>query len=301
MTSRRRVLLFLSIAYGLSITIGTTLWLLDVETGSAATTVASLLTMMSPAIAALVVQKASGEALFTPIGGRLKWSPWLLWAAVFAFAVSILVALVSGLMPGVQFTLGLEGLRETLSKAMPADQVEAAIAQMEALPVSPLLLGIPQVLVAGCTINALFAFGEELGWRGFLQRELAPLGFWRSSFLIGVAWGFWHAPLVLNGHNYPDDRVAGVFLFTLVCVLMSPMHAWATEKAGSAWAAATMHGTINAAAGFTVLVTVGGGELLKGMQGLAGVIALVAVNVGLWAWRARSKKVDQAVAIEPGR
>lgn len=296
MTSRRRVLLFLAIAYSLSIAMGLTLWLLDAQPGGVASFVVASLTMFTPAIAALAVQKASGEALLTPIGGKPRWNLWLLWAALFAFAVSILVTLVSGLMPGVRLTLGIDGMMQALSGTLSADQLEAARTQLEALAVSPLLLMIPQALVAGCTVNALFAFGEEIGWRGFLHRELRPLGFWRSSLLTGVLWGFWHAPIILNGHNYPTERVAGVFLFVVVCVLMSPMHAWARERSGSVWAAATMHGTINASAGFTALTTLGGGELLKGMQGLAGVLVLAVVNVGLWAW-GRTRRIAAGVEV----
>lgn len=76
MTSRRRVLLFLSIAYAQSIAIGVTMWLLNVEPGSFPALVAASLTMFTPAVAALVVQKASGEALLTPVGGRPRCSPW---------------------------------------------------------------------------------------------------------------------------------------------------------------------------------------------------------------------------------
>ena len=32
----------------------------------------------------------------------------------------------------------------------------------------------------------LFTLGEEVGWRGLLQQELAPLGFTRASALIGA-------------------------------------------------------------------------------------------------------------------
>lgn len=296
MTSRSRILLFLFIAYGLSIAIGAALWLLEVEPGGVAALVGASLTMFTPAVAALAVQKASGEALLTPLGGRPKWNAWLAWGALIAFGASLLVALASGLMPGVRFTLGLEGLLTTLAGTVPAEQLAQVRAELEALPVSPLLLAIPQVLVAGCTVNAVFAFGEELGWRGLLHRELRPLGFWRSSLLTGVAWGFWHAPLILNGHNYPTERVAGVFLFTLTCVLLSPMHAWVREKSGSVWAAATMHGTLNAAAGFTSLVTVGGGELLVGLPGLAGAVALLIVNVALWRWRRTGVAHERSVS-----
>jgi uncharacterized membrane protein len=32
-------------------------------------------------------------------------------------------------------------------------------------------------LIAGITINALFAFGEDVEWRGFMHRECGDMGF----------------------------------------------------------------------------------------------------------------------------
>jgi hypothetical protein len=48
-------------------------------------------------------------------------------------------------------------------------------------PIGGLLLG----MLSGLTTNAFFGLGEEVGWRGLLQRKLAPLGFWPWSLLIG--------------------------------------------------------------------------------------------------------------------
>ena len=62
----------------------------------------------------------------------------------------------------------------------------------------------------GPLINTLFALGEELGWRGFLLPSLLPLGQWRAILMSGLIWGVWHAPAILQGHNYPSQPVLGV-------------------------------------------------------------------------------------------
>ncbi|WP_249730745.1 type II CAAX endopeptidase family protein [Paenibacillus sp. J2TS4] len=45
--------------------------------------------------------------------------------------------------------------------------------------------------------------GEELGWSGFvlieLQKSFSPL---KSAMIVGVTWGFWHAPLwLMSGYS----------------------------------------------------------------------------------------------------
>ena len=123
------------------------------------------------------------------------------------------------------------------------------------------LPGFAGGLVAGVSINAVAGFGEELGWRGFLQKELAFLGFWRSSLLIGVVWGLWHAPLILQGHNYPQHRIAGVFMMTILCVLLAPIFGYVRIKAHSVIAAAIIHGTFNATYGLAITLVRGGSDL----------------------------------------
>ena len=93
----------------------------------------------------------------------------------------------------------------TLLPAQNADQV----AQLSAgIPPFWGLVGLALggALLAGFTINGLFAFGEEYGWRGWLADELRPLGAFWANVITGVLWGLWHAPLILLGFNYGDVR-----------------------------------------------------------------------------------------------
>jgi membrane protease YdiL (CAAX protease family) len=49
-------------------------------------------------------------------------------------------------------------------------------------------------LLAGATVCLPGALGEELAWRGYLQREVQHLGFWRASLVVALAWIGWHLP-----------------------------------------------------------------------------------------------------------
>jgi membrane protease YdiL (CAAX protease family) len=142
-------------------------------------------------------------------------------------------------------------------------------------------LALLQGLVTGITVNAVAGFGEELGWRGFLQRELSVLGFWKASAAIGLVWGLWHAPLIVRGFNYPEHPWVGVFAMTAMTVLLSPLFGYVTLKANSVVAAAIFHGTFNGAAPLMTLGVQGGNDLLVGMTGLAGLIVLLIANIGL--------------------
>jgi membrane protease YdiL (CAAX protease family) len=41
-------------------------------------------------------------------------------------------------------------------------------------------------LILGPTINGIFGFGEELGWRGYLLPKLMPLGKAKAYLILGV-------------------------------------------------------------------------------------------------------------------
>lgn len=97
-------------------------------------------------------------------------------------------------------------------------------------------------------ISGLFAFGEELGWRGFLQKKLLiEVGLLKGIIILGLVWGFWHFPYIASGYNYPESPYLGAFvIFPLMTVFASFFLAWLTIKAQSFWPAVLAHGSVNA-------------------------------------------------------
>jgi uncharacterized protein len=58
-------------------------------------------------------------------------------------------------------------------------------------------------------IALIFAVGEELGWRGYLQGLLIQrLGLSKGIICLGLLWSVWHLPLLLAGYKYPIIRIA---------------------------------------------------------------------------------------------
>ena len=94
-------------------------------------------------------------------------------------------------------------------------------------------------------------FGEEYGWRYYLLPRLMRRFDGRLSLIIlGVIWGLWHAPLTCLGHNfgtdYPGFPYVGIILMCLYCILLGGILTYVTEKSGSVWPAAFLHGVNNA-------------------------------------------------------
>ena len=145
------------------------------------------------------------------------------------------------------------------------------------------LAGITAVeaIIAALTVNALFAFGEEFGWRGWLADELRPLGAVRANLVTALLWGLWHAPIILLGYNYGGSRL-GVAFMVVLCVPLAFVLWRARELTGTLYAPAAVHGAFNAFAGFFLLVLVDPNPLLAAPVGLVGAGVLGVVAVLLW-------------------
>ena len=56
-------------------------------------------------------------------------------------------------------------------------------------------------------------FGEEYGWRAYLQDRLFPLiGSYKGVLILGIIWGLWHIPLIFMGVIYPGQPVLGTII-----------------------------------------------------------------------------------------
>jgi membrane protease YdiL (CAAX protease family) len=266
----RKVLAFLALAFGISWTGALVYALAGVDLGTLrGTALVVVVYMWAPAVAAILVQRWHGESIRAGCGlrrGRLRWVglAWVTPVGLLALTIGI-----GALFPDVSFTTDYGAVLRGLG--LPEEQVEASVAVLEGLPVPPVLFLVGQGLVAGLTINAVAALGEELGWRGLLLHELSPLGFWRLSLLTGVAWGIWHAPLVVQGHNFPEAPFAGVVVMTGWTVAASPLFTYLTVRAKSVLGATLLHGSFNAVASLSLVYLTGAGALLVGPVGIAGI------------------------------
>ena len=100
----------------------------------------------------------------------------------------------------------------------------------------------------------VIAFGEEYGWRGYLQSELFKLGRVRGVVLVGVIWGVWHWPLILMGWSYPGYPLIGLVLTALFTTGLAVVLGFAVLKTGSVLLAAYLHALNDQVTAFLVFL-----------------------------------------------
>ena len=111
--------------------------------------------------------------------------------------------------------------------------------------VAQALLSLVMVIAGGWFVY----FGEEYGWRYYLQHRLVALyGSARGVLLLGLIWGLWHAPVIAMGYNYPGRPLLGVLAMTLFTVVIGIYFSFAVMRAGSVWPAVILHGLNNSIA-----------------------------------------------------
>ncbi|MBR3012030.1 MAG: CPBP family intramembrane metalloprotease [Bacteroidales bacterium] len=269
---KKKILIFLAFCFGISWVSAGIFYLCGIDYQSVWGFLFATVYMFFPLVSVLLTQLVTGEKPLSDIGISFRLNKWWWLGWLVIIPLPILLSLpVSALFPGVSIGTDTDSLKATMDTM-----------QAQGLPLGPWGVGIVTLLsgfVAGLTVNALFAFGEESAWRGFLHRLLKGKGFWKECLIIGVIWGIWHAPLILMGHNYPEHPVAGVFMMVAFCVLVTPLMVFIREKSGSVIMAAIAHGTINALGGLPIVYLIGYKELLSGITGLAGFIVLVVADI----------------------
>lgn len=102
--------------------------------------------------------------------------------------------------------------------------------------------GLAVNLLIGFCVGWYFYFGEEYGWRVYLQDRLfTVIGGRKGVLLLGVVWGLWHSGLILMGMNYPGQPVLGNAVMILLAVVMGVFYSIAVLKTGSVWIAVLLH------------------------------------------------------------
>jgi membrane protease YdiL (CAAX protease family) len=216
--------------------------------------------MMSDRNQALVfiVSVLATSWIFEPIiianGGVKNAGPlWLVALMCIPGVLSVVLRLVarSGFRD-VGFRIGkrryyLYAVAIPLLLALLAGLASAAIDIRQFSLVSPeQLIQLVPVLLVVLGLGLVGAFGEELGWRGFLLPKLISGGVRNPYLVSGIAWACWHLPLIAFGGFYEtDNALLMALIYGVGIVAMSFVFSELRMRSESVWVAALAHAAHN--------------------------------------------------------
>ena len=184
----------------------------------------------------VVLRATAGREAMARVG--LAWGNWRYWLG---FGLAIVAWFV--VQAALNAITGLGGSQLTPLPAAPGLN-----------PTAMLIVIAVQTVLLGPILGLVITFGEEYGWRGYLQSELFKLGRVRGVLLLGVIWGVWHWPLILMGYNYPGHPLLGLALMTLYTMGLGIVLSYAVLKSGSVLLASYLHALANQVAAFIMVV-----------------------------------------------
>ncbi|MBF4634514.1 CPBP family intramembrane metalloprotease [Agreia pratensis] len=278
------VLSFAAISCGLGWLVQLPIWFSGEGLSDSRFMLTTLAMMYTPTIAALVcvlfirrpasIPRLLGLSPLRPIGRTLLFCALaFVGVPVLAFLAMLLGSALGLIRLDFVSYSGLDAAMAAAGQNVPGLSIEMIV-----------LINVVTLPIA-IVSSSFAAFGEELGWRGWLLPNLRPLGTWPALLITGVIWGVWHSPIILLGYNYGRTDLVGVALMTAWCVLLGIIFGWLRLRTASVWPAVIAHGAINAAT-TTWLVTFsdahpGENAVWGTILGVPGAIVLVGLIVAL--------------------
>lgn len=275
----RGIIWFLAIAFGLA----WISWEIVIRSGvpvlGAQFQLLALPGAFAPAIAAFAVRKWITREGFADAGLALHLRSWRFYLLAWLMPLAV-VALI--IVQAIAF--GIAEPDFTLERAAATEIVGSKAAGLEGFA----WLVVPQALLLAIVATPVL-WGEEFGWRGWLQRRILVGRPVAAAVVTGLIWAVWHFPLTLRGYNFPEQPLLGSLVFVAMTILTSYLFGWFRERSGSIWAASLAHSATNAVGGgLTTLWFAGGAGLhVVGYAGLLAIPPLFAVCALVWWWERR--------------
>lgn len=245
--SNKKIILYLVLETLLVFMISIPLFLFRAKSGSSFVMIVSVIFMWIPALVTFLTRKLTHDKSTLPLRLNIKesWKKYLL----AAYLPSMLIVLGAALY----FILFSQDLDLTFSFV---ESLVAVTGQRMSVPTITkgrlVIISVGLILVAPLVIiNHILAFGEEIGWRGYLLPLLCErIGTVWGTLLDGALWGIVHAPLVYFGVNYAGDYVGapwtGMLMMVIFATTVGIFLVYVTIRTQSIVPACIAHGVINA-------------------------------------------------------
>ena len=239
--SKNGIVAYILIAFGMAWVLWGAVLLLGLAADSPLFQLAILPGAMAPAVAAAVVRKWVTREGFADAGFRLNLVHWRYYVAGWSLPLFVVASIVL-----LAVALGVSDPDFTLDRAL--RELAPDGSDVPTLPPGILAIVVIQVAVTAVIVTPIL-FGEEFGWRGYLQPRLfgdRPL---LGAVATGVIWALWHLPINLRGYNFPDNPLIGMLVFTVSAIMLSIIFGWLRVKTGSIWGPSLGHAATNAVGG----------------------------------------------------
>ncbi len=132
-------------------------------------------------------------------------------------------------------------------------------------------------------LTFVFAFGEEIGWRGYLLPKLLSLGRTKALLVLGLLHALFHLPAIFLTPFYHGvgDRLIVTVLFLLTVTLGAVFYGYLRLSSESIWPAVLGHGAFNWIWGWFTRLTVAVASplVLEYLAGESGVLTLIGVTL----------------------
>ena len=147
----------------------------------------------------------------------------------------------------------------------------------------------------GTAASCVLAFGEEVGWRGYMLTRLITAGVPRPVFTSGLIWAFWHVPFILSGQYAAGSQPRiSASLFVIGVVAEAYLAAYLRLQSGSVWPTVIMHGAWNSIIQGTFDRATAGTPLAVGESGWVtvtfSIIAVLLMTRGDWTLQRRPRE-----------
>ena len=273
-SDKKGVIVYLLIAFGLA----WLLWEIALRIGPPADSplfqLAILPGAFAPAVATVVVRKWVTREGFGDAGLGLNLRQWRYYLVGWSLPLLVVLAIVL-----LAVLLGIANPDFTLERALKELTPEGTT--LPSLPPGIFVI-LPFQLMFVALVSAPILWGEEFGWRGYLQVRLMGHHPLLAAILTGLIWGLWHIPLNLRGYNFPGQPVLGMLVFTVSTIMLSIIFGWLRARTGSIWSASLAHSATNAVGGsLTLLLFTGGANWI--FVSYVGVLGWVPLGI-LCAW-----------------
>jgi membrane protease YdiL (CAAX protease family) len=241
----------------------------------------------APAIATFIVRRWITHEGFADAGLRPNLRQWRYYLAAWLLPLVVTPCIVI-----LAMALGFGQPDFTLRRALAMLAPESA----DSLPTIPPYLWavMPVQLLITAVIATPILWGEEFGWRGYLQLRLLRQHPLLAALATGVIWGMWHLPLNIRGYNFPDHPLIGLVVFPVSTALISVIFGWLRQRTGSIWASSLAHAATNVVGGsLATLLFMGGPSMIwVGYLGILSWIPLGALSA--WIILTGQLKTDSA-------